>query len=124
VERISGEMLVDAEIVTIIFKDATKRTRPAGFPAGGNLYDSWFDSKGSFLRGNGSFPSGHAIAAFAIATVVARRYRNHRWIPYIAYGAAALVGFSRLSLLAHFSSDVFMGAALGYSISRFVVLRQ
>jgi len=36
---------------------------------------------------------------------------------------AALVGFSRLSLSAHFLSDVFMGSALGYSISRFAVLR-
>jgi membrane-associated phospholipid phosphatase len=76
------------------------------------------------LRGHGSFPSGHTIAAFSIATVVARRYGNHRWVPYAAYGMAALVGFSRLSLSAHFLSDVFMGGALGYSISRFTVLRQ
>jgi len=40
------------------------------------------------------------------------------------YGMAALVGFSRLSLSAHFMSDVFMGGALGYTISRFTVLRQ
>ena len=49
---------------------------------------------------------------------------QHRWVPYVAYGAAALVGFSRMTLSAHFPSDVFMGAALGYSISRFTVLRQ
>jgi len=121
---LAGEAVADAEIVTTVFKDATKRVRPAGFPAQGNLYDSWFESSGSFLRGNGSFPSGHTIAAFSVATVVARRYGNHRWIPYVAYGAAALVGFSRLSLSAHFMSDVFMGGALGYSISRFTVLRQ
>jgi membrane-associated phospholipid phosphatase len=120
----AGEAVADAEIVTTVLKDATKRVRPAGFPAQGNLYDSWFESSGSFLRGNGSFPSGHTIAAFSVATVVARRYGNHRWIPYVAYGAAALVGFSRLSLSAHFLSDVFMGGALGYSISRFTVLRQ
>jgi len=36
----------------------------------------------------------------------------------------ALVGGSRLSLSAHFLSDVFVGGALGYSISRFTVLRQ
>jgi membrane-associated phospholipid phosphatase len=121
---LAGEAVADSEIVTTVFKDATKRVRPAGFPAQGNLYDSWFESRGSFLRGNGSFPSGHTIAAFSVATVVARRYGNHRWIPYVAYGAAALVGFSRLSLSAHFLSDVFMGGALGYSISRFTVLRQ
>ena len=121
---LAGEAVADAEIVTTVFKDATKRVRPADFPPQGNLYDSWFESRGSFLRGNGSFPSGHAIAAFSVATVIARRYGSHRWIPYVAYGAAALVGFSRLSLSAHFLSDVFMGGALGYSISRFTVLRQ
>ena len=120
----AGEAVADAEIVATVLKDATRRLRPADIPPSGNYSDSWFDSHGSFLRGNGSFPSGHAIAAFSVATVVARRYGNHRWVPYAAYGAAGLVGFSRLTLSAHFVSDVFMGAALGYSISRFTVLRQ
>ena len=121
---LAGEAVADAEILTTVLKSATGRVRPAGIPAGGNFSDSWFESSGSRLRSNGGFPSGHTIAAFSIATVVARRYGNHRWVPYVAYGMAALVGFSRLSLSAHFSSDVFMGAALGYSISRFTVLRQ
>jgi membrane-associated phospholipid phosphatase len=120
---LAGEAVADAEILTTVLKDATKRVRPAGFPTQGNLYDSWFESSGPLLRGNGSFPSGHSIAAFSVATVVARRYGNHRWVPYAAYGMAALVGFSRLSLSSHFLSDVFMGGALGYSISRFTVLR-
>jgi membrane-associated phospholipid phosphatase len=120
---LAGEAVADAEILTTVLKDATKRVRPAGFPPQGNLYDSWFESSGPLLRGNGSFPSGHSIAAFSVATVVARRYGNHRWVPYAAYGMAALVGFSRLSLSSHFLSDVFMGGALGYSISRFTVLR-
>lgn len=118
------EAVADAEIVTTVLKDATNRVRPAGIPAGGNFSDSWFESSGSRLRGSGSFPSGHTIAAFSVATVIARRYGNHRWVPYAAYSMAALVGFSRLSLSSHFLSDVFMGGALGYSISRFTVLRQ
>jgi len=121
---LAGEAVADAEIVTTVLKDATRRVRPAGIQAPGNFSDSWFESKGSLIRGNGSFPSGHSIAAFSVATVIARRYRNHRWVPYTAYGLAALVGFSRLSLSAHFLSDVFMGGALGYSISRSTVLHQ
>ncbi len=121
---LAAEAVADAEIVTTVLKDATKRARPVGFAPNGNLYDSFFDSKGSVLRANGGFPSGHTIAAFSIATVAARRYGNHKWVPYVAYGAAALVGCSRVSLAAHFTSDVFFGAALGYSISRFSVLRQ
>jgi membrane-associated phospholipid phosphatase len=121
---LSGEAVADAEIVATVLKAATKRVRPSAFAPNGNLYDSWFESKGSPLRANGGFPSGHSIAAFSIATVVARRYGNHRWVPYVAYSAATLIGFSRMTLSAHFASDVFLGGALGYSISRFTVLRQ
>jgi membrane-associated phospholipid phosphatase len=120
----AGEAVADSEVLATVLKDATRRVRPSGIPPGGNYYDSWFESGGSPFRANGGFPSGHIIAAFSIATVVARRYGNHRWVPYAAYGLAAAVGFSRLSLSAHFFSDVFVGGALGYAISRFAVLRQ
>ena len=121
---LAGEAVADAEILTTVMKDVTRRLRPAEIAPKGNFSDTWFQSSGSFLGGHGSFPSGHTIAAFSVATLVARRYGNHRWVPYSAYGMAALVGFSRLTLSAHFSSDVFMGGALGYSVSRFIVLRQ
>jgi len=55
--------------------------------------------------------------------VIARQYKNHKWVPYVAYGLAGVIGFSRLTLSAHFLSDVFMGAALGYTIGRYDVLR-
>lgn len=120
---LAGEAVADAEIVTTVLKDIDRRARPVTFTPPDNYWDSWFDDKGSALRGNGSFPSGHAIAAFAIATVISHRYRTHRWAPFAAYGMATLVSFSRLSLSSHFSSDVFAGAVLGYSVSRFAVLR-
>ena len=119
---LAGEAMADGAILQTILKDATRRVRPTLYPASG-----WFDSKGapsSYIRGNGSFPSGHSIEAFGVATIIARRYGNHRWVPYAAYGLAALVGFERLTLNVHFLSDVFMGGALGYSMSRFTVLRQ
>jgi len=119
----AGEAFANSEFLTTVLKNATRRVRPAAISAKGNLSDTWFEPGGSSLRGAGSFPSGHSIAAFSIATVIARCYGNHRWVPYVAYSMAALVGFSRLSLSAHFLSDVFMGGALGYSISRFAVLR-
>jgi membrane-associated phospholipid phosphatase len=120
---LAGEAVADTEILTTFLKDSTKRLRPSAVPASGNLSDSWFEG-GPVFNSKGSFPSGHTIAAFSVATVVARRYRDHRWVPYAAYGVAAVVGFSRLSLTTHFTSDVFMGGALGYAISRFAVLRE
>jgi membrane-associated phospholipid phosphatase len=61
-----------------------------------------------------SFPSGHATAAFAAATVFAQEYKDQILIPVIAYSAATLVGLSRISENAHWLTDVFAGAALGY----------
>jgi membrane-associated phospholipid phosphatase len=121
---LAGEAVANAEILTVAMKDVDRRLRPADIAPNGDFSDSWFRDNKRYLRSNGSFPSGHTIAAFSVATVVSRRYgTEHRWVPYVAYGAAALVGFSRMTLSSHFPSDVFMGAALGYSISRFTVLR-
>jgi membrane-associated phospholipid phosphatase len=121
---LAGEAVADAEIVATVMKDIGRRTRPADLSPNSNFADTWTDSKGGFFRGNGGFPSGHTIAAFSVATVISRRYSSHRWVPYVAYGLAGAVGFSRMTLSAHFPPDVFVGAALGYSISRFAVLRQ
>ncbi len=121
---LAGEAVADSEILAFVLKGAFKRVRPASIAPTANFWDSWFESRGSLLSGNGGMPSGHTIAAFSVATIVARRYGNHRWVPYVSYGLAAVVGFSRLTLSAHFVSDVFVGAALGYSVSRFAVLRQ
>jgi hypothetical protein len=115
---LAGEALVNAELVTKAGKFMSGRLGPGSVSANTSFGDTWLRN-----RRDGSFPSGHAGAAFAVATVYARRYRNHKWVPYVAYGSAALVGFSTMTLSGHFGSDVFMGGALGYSISRFAVLR-
>ncbi len=119
---LAGEAVADVEILATVMKDLDRRLRPIDVPANGNFSDTWFEGHGSVIRGNGSFPSGHTIAAFSIATVFADRYRRHRWVPWVAYGAASLVGFSRLTLQSHFTSDVFAGAALGYVVSHYVVM--
>lgn len=68
----------------------------------------------SLKHGSSSFPSGHTTAIFAAATVYAQEYRNLRWVPYVSYSAATLVGLSRLTENKHWISDVFAGAGLGY----------
>jgi hypothetical protein len=122
---LAGESVVDCEILAGVMKGATRRLRPSDIAPNGDYSKSWFQA-GTWksLRGAGSFPSGHTIAAFSVATIIARRYPDRRWLPFFAYGLAGLVGFSRVTNQAHFPSDVFMGAALGYTVSRFVVLRR
>jgi membrane-associated phospholipid phosphatase len=119
---LAGEAVIDAEIVTTVLKDIDRRYRPNSVPAGGDLSATWFkQTQGSYVGGVGSFPSGHAIAAFSMATVFADRYPHPVWHVWVAYGLASLVGFSRVSLQAHFPSDVFAGAAIGYVIAHYVV---
>ena len=68
-----------------------------------------------------SFPSGHTTVAFAAATVFAFEYRDKPIVPIIAYSAATLIGFSRITEKKHWPTDVLIGAALGYLSGRQVV---
>jgi len=120
---LAAEGLAGAQIVCFVLKQAAGRLKPSDIPPDGNLRDTWFKYKGGLTNG-GSFPSGHSASAFAVATVISERYREHRWIPWVAYGAATVLSLSRLPAQAHFPSDIFIGAAMGYSISHFVVLRR
>ncbi|HEY1870713.1 MAG TPA: phosphatase PAP2 family protein [Chitinophagaceae bacterium] len=72
-------------------------------------------------RINSSFPSGHTTVAFAAATVFAMEYKDRPLVPLISYCAATLIGLSRITENAHWITDVFAGAALGYFTGRQVV---
>jgi membrane-associated phospholipid phosphatase len=121
----AGEAVLDAELLTSIMKDVDRRLNPHGVPVNGDFSDTWFKKPfaQNLIGGNGSFPSGHTIAAFAVSTVYADRYpKYHRVIQIVAYSLAAIDGFSRMTLQSHFGSDVFAGAILGYVIAHKVVL--
>lgn len=120
---LAGEAYADSAIVDLAMKAVTRRKRPSDVPPGGSFQDTFFNGGKSPFKGS-SFPSGHAAAVFSVATTVACRYQHHRWVPLLAYGFAAAISFSRVTTSAHFPSDVFLGAALGYTITRYDVLRE
>jgi hypothetical protein len=117
-----GEAYADSAIVDLAMKAITRRKRPSDIPVGGSFDDTFFSGGQSPFHGS-SFPSGHAAGVFSVATVVANRYRNHRWVPFLAYGFATAISFSRVTTASHFPSDVFLGAALGYTVAKYVVLQ-
>lgn len=112
----------DSEVVDLVMKAITRRERPSDVPPNTPFTDTFFSPNKSPFKGS-SFPSGHAVGAFSVATVVAMRYHRHRWVPWTVYGFATVIGMSRISTLAHFPSDVFLGSALGYTITRYQTLR-
>jgi membrane-associated phospholipid phosphatase len=90
-------------------KFVTDRTRPY---EGGN---------GHFWNGGDSFPSGHAMEAWALAKVVSDEYSDKPLVKIGMYSLATAVSLSRISSQRHYASDVLVGSALGYMIGSFVM---
>jgi membrane-associated phospholipid phosphatase len=118
----AGEAVADDIILMVVTKAITRRQRPTERPVDGPYNDTFFHSNGSIFGKGTSFPSGHAMMAFSVATIFARRYHDHRWVPYVAYAVASAIAFSRVTTGAHFPADVFIGASLGYVVARYDVL--
>ena len=102
--------------VTSIFKGLAGRQRPG--VAGVNDPDDFKFGGGFGKHASTSFPSGHATASFAFATMVT--LETHHWKPsstwYVApimFGGATMVGVARLYSNAHWASDILMGAGVG-----------
>ena len=118
---LAAEAIADTQILSFAMKHIAGRLQPSDIPPHGDFRDTWFKYKGT-LKNGGSFPSGHTASAFAVATVIAEQYRQHRWVPWVSYTAAAFIALTRLPDQAHFGSDIFLGGVLGYTISHFVVM--
>ncbi len=95
--------LIVGTAITLLFQFAVMRPRPEtvrlilstpNFPA---------------------YPSGHAAAAFGVATVISLSYQQWRW-KITAITVATLITFSRVYLGHHFPSDIFGGAVLGVAV--------
>jgi membrane-associated phospholipid phosphatase len=82
----------------------------------GNQSFHWF----SFKNREHSFPSGHASAAFSVASVIAGR-SDSALVGALAYGVASLVALSRVNNNEHWASDVVAGSLLGYFIGKKVL---
>ena len=104
-----GEAVADALIVSEVLKLAAGRQRPLVGDGGGH-----------FFHGGDSFPSGHAIESFALASVIAHRWRHKKAVVIAAYGLASLVSASRFSGQKHFASDIVAGGVMGWFIGRHV----
>lgn len=67
-----------------------------------------------------SFPSGHATAAFAVATVESEFHPKQA---ILWYAGATYISYSRVRLNRHYTQDVIAGAALGYFTARLELSR-
>jgi len=106
---IAAEALCDAWIVSGVLKGITQRPRP-----------DESDGHGRFFTGGYSFPSGHSIQIWTLATVISKEYGcDHPVVSFVMYGLASMTSVSRYTGRKHFLSDVFVVGALGYGIGRY-----
>ncbi len=109
---------VESFALTGVFVQVIKRTAGRHRPYTGDPYNTWGGP--SLASSNDSFPSGHSSSAFAVASVIALEYDNYV-VPPLAYGVAAITGYNRMQHNAHWASDVFVGAAIGYFTGKAIV---
>jgi hypothetical protein len=102
------ETLLDSLIVVGITKEIFRRNRPDE------------KNRGDFWGGGSSFPSGHAIQIWSIASLLDHEYHHKRIVGITAYTLAGIVSAARVAAEKHFASDVVAGGAMGWFIGRYV----
>jgi membrane-associated phospholipid phosphatase len=102
------ESLLDSLIVVGVLKEVFRRNRP--------------DEKnpGDFWGGGTSFPSGHAMQVWSIASLLDHEYKHNKIVGITAYSLAAIVSAARIAAQKHFASDVVAGGTIGWFIGRYV----
>jgi membrane-associated phospholipid phosphatase len=122
---LASSAILQSGILITFLKGVFGRQRPFW----DNGVDRWSGPVGFFSRfGAGqygrydSFPGGHSMTAFSLATVLAMQYQESVWVPILAYTTATGVALSRTTENKHWLSDSMVGGVLGYVIGRMVVL--
>lgn len=98
-------------------KHTVGRDRPSSNDSLATPYKFWGIKESGSHK---SFPSGHTITAFSIASMFAIEYSDKPVVPIIAYTVAATAPLARMIGHRHWSSDVFISAAMGYGISHLI----
>jgi membrane-associated phospholipid phosphatase len=102
------ETLLDSLIVVEVLKEIFRRDRP--------------DDKhpGDFWAGGSSFPSGHAMESWSIASLLDHEFKHKKIVGITAYTLAGVVSAARIAARKHFASDVVAGGTMGWFIGRHV----
>ena len=115
--RMMGQTLIYAGTVALVLRFLTGRRWPAA-NEGAFAFDTWPPDDTYH-----AFPSGHTVVVFSLATVLSQQI--DAWpVTALLYGTAVAAGLGRMYVDQHWSSDVFLGAVLGFTTGRFVLSRE
>jgi len=102
---ILGALVLSFVVGNLILKPVIARPRPSDV----NLEMILLISRPSGY----SFPSGHTMSSFAVATAM---WLHNRRLGVLALILAALISFSRLYLYVHYPTDILVGIIIGVSL--------
>ncbi|MCA9024221.1 MAG: phosphatase PAP2 family protein [Planctomycetaceae bacterium] len=117
-----GAIAIAGGLSAAFMKVLISRARPDHFDFTHHQILDSFQGFLPMMKGGGavqSFPSAHTAMAVAFAVALANRFPRSRWL---WYSFAAMVGMQRVADAQHFASDVFAGAAFGWTIAQFVLM--
>ena len=97
-------------LLSVFLKFSFDTSRPYLFFAGKNI--AWHLVDGLTIHIHNSFPSGHTITAFSIATLLVIFLPN-KYLSVLFLFLACLAGYSRCYLFQHFPEDVLGGSFVG-----------
>lgn len=103
------ESIAFSGIITSVVKSVVGRSRPFVEEGPFRFHAMQFKDETT------SFPSGHPTVAFAISSVLSKKIKN-TWASIGLYALATLTAVSRVYDDEHWTSDVFLGAAIGNTI--------
>ena len=99
-----------AAVISHLLKNGFDALRPAGV-----LSVDSFHQLGSIVKKN-SFPSGHTVTIFVFASSFCYHV-NWKFKTVLLFSLAAIIGFSRVAVGAHWPIDVLVGGGLAILIS-------
>ncbi len=102
--------LVTAGVCSLVIKVLVGRPRPPLLPSG-----YYWPHGPTFVDKFFSTPSGHTVAAFALACILSSYYPRWR---YLLVGIALVIGLSRVFLLYHYPSDIIISVFIGCVIGK------
>ena len=110
--RETGELELETLINTFLIYTPMQLIAGRQRPDEGNNHGDFFKHHAL----DTSFPGGHAMFTWAMASVLADEYPKP-WARALSYGAAFTVTFTRFMARDHWSSDMFLGTGLGLAIA-------
>jgi len=96
-------------------KYITGRTRPGETNSADDFFPAWQERVDNF-KFRQSYPSGHTSSAFSFVASQHAFFPEKKWIPFIGYPIATLIGIGMIEGDYHWASEVIAGAIIGTTI--------